>query len=201
MNGSPPSPSVAVKGVYPAISQGLGGDPEDCAYSAREGTPVPVGSGGVLQGVLSLVKGRSRTRDQFWNHAGVHPPGLSSGVPGSEGDDALCGSGRAGADCGIGDLSLVGGNIFVAPSAPPIGFSADPHYLGSGASSLGRLFPEEGLSAVQRVLEAEPPAWVPDSASPTCMRCSNVFRPVLCMRHHCRYAAAPPTHLLALNLS
>ncbi|GLJ37045.1 hypothetical protein SUGI_0750620 [Cryptomeria japonica] len=56
------------------------------------------------------------------------------------------------------------------PSAPPL-------VSGDGNNS----------RAVQTTLEAEPPQWVPDSSSPSCMQCWAPFKPFTRYRHHCRF--------------
>ncbi|KAJ4842242.1 hypothetical protein Tsubulata_046558 [Turnera subulata] len=40
--------------------------------------------------------------------------------------------------------------------------------------------------AYKEVLEAEPPEWLPDSATNVCMQCSAPFTAITCGRHHCR---------------
>lgn len=42
-------------------------------------------------------------------------------------------------------------------------------------------------SAYKEVLDAEPPEWVPDSASTLCMHCSAPFTALTRGRHHCRF--------------
>ncbi|XP_057539523.1 uncharacterized protein LOC130817691 [Amaranthus tricolor] len=46
---------------------------------------------------------------------------------------------------------------------------------------------EATITNVQEILEAEPPRWLPDSTSSTCMLCSVRFHPIICSRHHCRF--------------
>jgi hypothetical protein len=57
------------------------------------------------------------------------------------------------------------------PSAPP---------LLHGSSG-------EDVRSLRALLEAEPPQWMPDSASYGCMQCGANFRPVTVGRHHCRF--------------
>jgi len=57
------------------------------------------------------------------------------------------------------------------PSAPP---------LLQGSSG-------DDVRSLRALLEAEPPQWMPDSASYGCMQCGANFRPVTVGRHHCRF--------------
>ncbi|KAJ7292268.1 hypothetical protein O6H91_10G038900 [Diphasiastrum complanatum] len=43
------------------------------------------------------------------------------------------------------------------------------------------------VQSILAILEAEPPQWMPDSASFSCMQCATSFRPLTCARHHCRF--------------
>ncbi|KAL1206828.1 Protein FREE1 [Cardamine amara subsp. amara] len=42
-------------------------------------------------------------------------------------------------------------------------------------------------SVYKELLEAEPPQWLPDSSTTTCMQCSSPFTAITCGRHHCRF--------------
>ncbi|XP_010507152.1 PREDICTED: zinc finger FYVE domain-containing protein 16-like, partial [Camelina sativa] len=42
-------------------------------------------------------------------------------------------------------------------------------------------------SVYKELLEAEPPEWLPDSSTTTCMHCSSPFTAITCGRHHCRF--------------
>lgn len=42
-------------------------------------------------------------------------------------------------------------------------------------------------SVYKELLEAEPPEWLPDSSTTTCMQCSSPFTAITCGRHHCRF--------------
>ncbi|KAK9085780.1 hypothetical protein Sjap_026191 [Stephania japonica] len=46
---------------------------------------------------------------------------------------------------------------------------------------------EANFGSMKEILEAEPPKWLADSASSSCMLCSVRFHPIMCSRHHCRY--------------
>lgn len=72
-------------------------------------------------------------------------------------------------DCPQDDASMLWSSVHL-PSAPP---------LASGDGINNR--------AVQTTLEAEPPQWVPDSSSPSCMQCWAPFKPLTRCRHHCRF--------------
>ncbi|GAA0165861.1 non-motor actin binding protein [Lithospermum erythrorhizon] len=68
------------------------------------------------------------------------------------------------------------GNTFLhpsvyTPSAPPL----------PEANALNN------YSAYKEVLQAEPPDWLPDSSSITCMQCEASFTAVTRGRHHCRF--------------
>lgn len=56
------------------------------------------------------------------------------------------------------------------PSAPPLLEPNGTNYI-----------------AYQKVLEAEPPEWLPDSSSKSCMQCNNPFTALTRGRHHCRF--------------
>lgn len=56
------------------------------------------------------------------------------------------------------------------PSAPPL---LEPNGI--------------NYSVYKDLLEAEPPQWLPDSSTTTCMQCSSPFTAITCGRHHCRF--------------
>ncbi|KAK1364891.1 RING/FYVE/PHD-type zinc finger family protein [Heracleum sosnowskyi] len=56
------------------------------------------------------------------------------------------------------------------PSAPPLLEPNGTNYI-----------------SYQKVLEAEPPEWLPDSSSKSCMQCNNPFTALTRGRHHCRF--------------
>lgn len=56
------------------------------------------------------------------------------------------------------------------PSAPPLLEPSGTNYI-----------------AYQKVLEAEPPEWLPDSSSTSCMQCNSPFTALTRGRHHCRF--------------
>ncbi|CAH8361984.1 unnamed protein product [Eruca vesicaria subsp. sativa] len=68
------------------------------------------------------------------------------------------------------NVSFLGSSSVYIPSAPP-------------------LFEPTGInySVYKDLLEAEPPHWLPDSSTTTCMHCSSPFTAITCGRHHCRF--------------
>ncbi|KAG2293004.1 hypothetical protein Bca52824_039673 [Brassica carinata] len=64
------------------------------------------------------------------------------------------------------NVSFLGSSVYI-PSAPPL---LEPNY-----------------SVYKDLLEAEPPHWLPDSSTTTCMHCSSPFTAITCGRHHCRF--------------
>ncbi|KAF9616124.1 hypothetical protein IFM89_028590 [Coptis chinensis] len=63
--------------------------------------------------------------------------------------------------------SLLHPSVYI-PSAPPL---LEPH----------------GYNAYKEVLEADPPDWIPDSATKACMQCTAPFTALTRGRHHCRF--------------
>ncbi|KAJ7527189.1 hypothetical protein O6H91_16G041600 [Diphasiastrum complanatum] len=60
----------------------------------------------------------------------------------------------------------------------------DPNLIPSAPLLSGA---RDDVQSILAVLEAEPPQWMPDSASFSCMQCATSFRPITCGRHHCRF--------------
>lgn len=46
---------------------------------------------------------------------------------------------------------------------------------------------EVNFGNVKELIETEPPKWLPDSSSTSCMLCGVRFHPIMCSRHHCRF--------------
>lgn len=67
------------------------------------------------------------------------------------------------------DGDIVHASVY-SPSAPPL-------CLPNGAD----------YSSYKEVLEAEPPDWLPDSATTVCMQCTAPFTALTRGRHHCRF--------------
>lgn len=65
------------------------------------------------------------------------------------------------------NVSFLGSSVYI-PSAPP-------------------LLEPNNYSVYKDLLEAEPPHWLPDSSTTTCMHCSSPFTAITCGRHHCRF--------------
>ncbi|KAJ0241635.1 RING/FYVE/PHD-type zinc finger family protein [Hirschfeldia incana] len=64
------------------------------------------------------------------------------------------------------NVSFLNSSVYI-PSAPPL---LEPNY-----------------SVYKDLLEAEPPHWLPDSSTTTCMHCSQPFTAITRGRHHCRF--------------
>ena len=62
-------------------------------------------------------------------------------------------------------------------------------YIPSAPPLLAPLLEPNGInySAYKEVLDAEPPEWVPDSATTVCMQCTAPFTALTRGRHHCRF--------------
>eukprot|EP00252_Welwitschia_mirabilis_P001927 TRINITY_DN1189_c0_g1_i2.p1 TRINITY_DN1189_c0_g1~~TRINITY_DN1189_c0_g1_i2.p1 ORF type:complete len:520 (-),score=91.08 TRINITY_DN1189_c0_g1_i2:313-1872(-) len=63
------------------------------------------------------------------------------------------------------------------------------YYLGADMPSAPPLMQSQEFDHLffQRILEAEPPQWIPDSAASCCLQCRAPFKPVVRGRHHCRF--------------
>ncbi|KAL8093823.1 hypothetical protein AgCh_035631 [Apium graveolens] len=65
--------------------------------------------------------------------------------------------------------TLLQSSVYI-PSAPPLLEPNGINYI-----------------AYRKVLQAEPPEWLPDSSSTSCMQCNNPFTALTRGRHHCRF--------------
>ncbi|KAG5561974.1 hypothetical protein RHGRI_004868 [Rhododendron griersonianum] len=61
------------------------------------------------------------------------------------------------------------------------------HLIEQAWKEMAQTLTEANFSNTMEILEAEPPKWLPDSASSSCMLCSIRFHPIICTRHHCRF--------------
>ncbi|GAB4827162.1 hypothetical protein Ancab_034051 [Ancistrocladus abbreviatus] len=52
---------------------------------------------------------------------------------------------------------------------------------------MAQILTEANFGSAGKILEAEPPKWLPDSAASACMLCGVRFHPIMCSRHHCRF--------------
>ncbi|XP_049385396.1 uncharacterized protein LOC125849374 [Solanum stenotomum] len=61
------------------------------------------------------------------------------------------------------------------------------HLVEQAWKEMAQTLTEANFGNTQEILEADPPKWLPDSASSTCMLCNVRFHPIMCSRHHCRF--------------
>ncbi|CAN4082180.1 unnamed protein product [Withania somnifera] len=61
------------------------------------------------------------------------------------------------------------------------------HLVEQAWKEMAQTLTEANFGNAQEMLEADPPKWLPDSASSTCMLCNVRFHPIMCSRHHCRF--------------
>ncbi|XP_059290051.1 uncharacterized protein LOC132043589 isoform X1 [Lycium ferocissimum] len=61
------------------------------------------------------------------------------------------------------------------------------HLIEQAWKEMAQTLTEANFGNAQEILEADPPKWLPDSASSTCMLCHVRFHPIMCSRHHCRF--------------
>nr|XP_016483182.1 PREDICTED: zinc finger FYVE domain-containing protein 16-like [Nicotiana tabacum] len=61
------------------------------------------------------------------------------------------------------------------------------HLIEQAWKEMAQTLTEANFGNAQEILEADPPKWLPDSASSSCMLCSVRFHPIMCSRHHCRF--------------
>ncbi|XP_068658936.1 uncharacterized protein [Aristolochia californica] len=61
------------------------------------------------------------------------------------------------------------------------------HHLEQAWKEIAQTLNETNFGNLKEVLEAEPPKWLADSSTSTCMLCNVRFHPIMCSRHHCRF--------------
>lgn len=61
------------------------------------------------------------------------------------------------------------------------------HVLEQAWREMAQTLTEANFGNVKELLETEPPKWLPDSSSSSCMLCGVRFHPIMCSRHHCRF--------------
>ncbi|CAL5346224.1 unnamed protein product [Camellia sinensis] len=61
------------------------------------------------------------------------------------------------------------------------------HLIEQAWKEMAETLTEANISNTTKILEAEPPKWLPDSAASGCMLCNIRFHPIICTRHHCRF--------------
>ncbi|XP_008792310.2 uncharacterized protein LOC103708960 isoform X2 [Phoenix dactylifera] len=59
--------------------------------------------------------------------------------------------------------------------------------LGQAWKEMAHILTEANYGNAKKILGAEPPKWLPDSAASACMLCNVRFHPIMCSRHHCRF--------------
>ncbi|OVA08297.1 FYVE zinc finger [Macleaya cordata] len=94
--------------------------------------------------------------------------GRNRGQSGVQGQQD-CSSNVSFLELGKNGDSFLHSSVYI-PSAPPL---LEPHGV--------------NYCAYKEVLEAEPPEWLPDSATTVCMQCTSPFTALTRGRHHCRF--------------
>ncbi|XP_028062110.1 uncharacterized protein LOC114265495 [Camellia sinensis] len=61
------------------------------------------------------------------------------------------------------------------------------HLIEQAWKEMAETLTEANISNTTKILETEPPKWLPDSAASACMLCNIRFHPIICTRHHCRF--------------
>ncbi|XP_055806542.1 uncharacterized protein LOC129875135 isoform X2 [Solanum dulcamara] len=61
------------------------------------------------------------------------------------------------------------------------------HLIEQAWKEMAQTLTEANFGNAQEILESDPPKWLPDSVSSTCMLCNVRFHPIMCSRHHCRF--------------
>ncbi|KAL7211569.1 hypothetical protein ACSBR2_014432 [Camellia fascicularis] len=61
------------------------------------------------------------------------------------------------------------------------------HLIEQAWKEIAETLTDANISNTTKILEAEPPKWLPDSAASACMLCNIRFHPIICTRHHCRF--------------
>ncbi|KAI8001030.1 SH3 domain-containing protein PJ696.02 [Camellia lanceoleosa] len=61
------------------------------------------------------------------------------------------------------------------------------HLIEQAWKEMADTLTDANISNTTKILEAEPPKWLPDSAASACMLCNIRFHPIICTRHHCRF--------------
>ncbi|KAF9589439.1 hypothetical protein IFM89_023757 [Coptis chinensis] len=64
---------------------------------------------------------------------------------------------------------------------------ASSHLLEQTWKDVSQTLSQANLDKVKEIIETEPPKWLADSASSSCMLCNVRFHPIMCSRHHCRF--------------
>lgn len=61
------------------------------------------------------------------------------------------------------------------------------HLLEQPWEDVAATLTEANLVVINKIIEIDPPKWLPDSAASACILCGLRFHPILCSRHHCRF--------------
>ncbi|PSR98649.1 SH3 domain-containing YSC84-like protein [Actinidia chinensis var. chinensis] len=61
------------------------------------------------------------------------------------------------------------------------------HLIEQAWKEMAETLTEANFCNTMEIVDAEPPKWLPDSASSACMLCNTRFHPIMCTRHHCRF--------------
>ncbi|KAJ6824358.1 uncharacterized protein M6B38_382785 [Iris pallida] len=65
--------------------------------------------------------------------------------------------------------------------------STQLHLLEQNWEEMATTLTQANFGNAKEILDTEPPRWLADSASTSCMLCSSSFHPIMCSRHHCRF--------------
>lgn len=61
------------------------------------------------------------------------------------------------------------------------------HLMQQAWNEMAGTLTEANFNNTIEIVEADPPKWLPDSATSSCMLCGVRFHPIMCTRHHCRF--------------
>ncbi|KAL8090894.1 hypothetical protein AgCh_040096 [Apium graveolens] len=77
-------------------------------------------------------------------------------------------------------------NAFASGDIPSITWMSG-HIVEQAWKEISQTLTEVNNDKTQKLLQTDPPKWLPDSSASACMLCSMRFHPIMCTRHHCRF--------------
>ncbi|KAK1351333.1 Zinc finger, FYVE-type, endofin [Heracleum sosnowskyi] len=77
-------------------------------------------------------------------------------------------------------------NAFASGDIPSITWMSG-HIVEQAWKEISQTLTEVNNDKTQKLLQTDPPKWLPDSSASACMLCSVRFHPIMCTRHHCRF--------------
>lgn len=77
-------------------------------------------------------------------------------------------------------------NTFASGDIPSITWMSG-HIVEQAWKEISQTLTEVNNDKTQKLLQTDPPKWLPDSSASACMLCSVRFHPIMCTRHHCRF--------------